>query len=40
MTSAIDGAQLHVYPGGHGFLFQAPESFDDITAFLLAAPAE
>lgn len=39
MTSAIGGAELHVYSGGHTFLFQAPESFDDITGFLLAAPA-
>ena len=36
MASAIDGAELHVYPGGHGFLAQAPTSFDDITRFLLA----
>ena len=39
MASAIAGAELHVYPGGHGFLFQAPESFDDIAEFLSAAPA-
>jgi 3-oxoadipate enol-lactonase len=39
MGSAIGSAELHVYPGGHGFLFQAPESIDDITNFLLAAPA-
>ncbi len=38
MASAIGHAELHVYPGGHGFLFQAPKSFDDITDFLLAAP--
>ncbi len=38
MASAITGAELHVYPGGHGFLSQAPESFDDVTRFLLTAP--
>jgi 3-oxoadipate enol-lactonase len=38
MASAISRAELHVYPGGHGFLFQAPSSFDDVTNFLLAGP--
>jgi 3-oxoadipate enol-lactonase len=36
MASAIGGAELHVYGGGHLFLAQAPESFDDLTKFLLA----
>lgn len=38
MASQIRGAELHVYPGGHAFLAQAPESFDDIVGFLLADP--
>jgi pimeloyl-ACP methyl ester carboxylesterase len=38
MASEIPGAELHVYPGGHAFLAQAPTSFEDITSFLLAAP--
>ncbi len=35
MASRIGAAELHVYEGGHAFLAQAPESFDDITGFLL-----
>ncbi len=36
MASRIAGAELHVYEGGHAFLAQAPQSFDDIASFLLA----
>jgi 3-oxoadipate enol-lactonase len=36
MASRISGAELHVYEGGHAFLAQAPESFDDLATFLLA----
>ncbi len=36
MAAAITGAELHTYEGGHAFLAQAPESFNDLTRFLLA----
>ena len=39
MASEIPGAELHAYPGGHAFLAQAPESFEDVARFLLAAPS-
>lgn len=38
MAAANAHAELHMYAGGHGFLFQAPESFDDIATFFLSAP--
>jgi len=38
MATRIPGAELHIYEGGHAFLAQAPESFDDIADYLLADP--
>jgi pimeloyl-ACP methyl ester carboxylesterase len=39
MASRIGGAEFHVYEGGHAFLAQAPQSFDDLATFLVAPPA-
>jgi 3-oxoadipate enol-lactonase len=38
IAAQIPGARLEVYDGGHGFLYQAPQSVADIEAFLGAAP--
>jgi len=36
MASRIEGAELHVYRGGHAFLAQDGRAFDDVVGFLQA----
>jgi pimeloyl-ACP methyl ester carboxylesterase len=38
MASRIEGAELHVYRGGHAFLAQDGQAFGDVLGFLQAGP--
>ena len=38
MASRIEGAELHVYRGGHAFLAQDGQAFGDVVGFLQAGP--
>ena len=39
MASRIEGAELHVYRGGHGFLAQDGRAFEDVVRFLEPGPS-